>query len=200
MKGSVIFAAVVGAAVGALAVYIYYNKKMESIIDERMNEEVKDIKAIYRHRKEDSKPEEKKETPKEEVHQEEPKVEHVSYNKAVNLEKIETPEPAKPSIKEPSPEVSYIITPDEFCNRERFDDQTWYYWRDGIMTDTDNVPISDKEVKETLPADFSNHFGDYLDDDHRYDDTVYIRNEKEMTDYEVILQDTAYCVTFPRAK
>lgn len=79
----------------------------------------------------------------------------------------------------------YVIRPEEFG---QFDDYKQvslsYYEKDKVLTDELDNPIEDVDM--TVGLDSLTHFGQYEDD------SVYVRNDERMTDYEILLDIRGY--------
>ena len=73
----------------------------------------------------------------------------------------------------------YIISPEEFDTEDGYDTVSLTYYTDGVLTDDDNNVIED--IENTVGEDFAKHFGEYEDD------SVFVRNERLMTDYEILM-------------
>ena len=72
----------------------------------------------------------------------------------------------------------YIIKPEVFGEYDDYETISLSYYADGVLTDEMDEVIEDVEGmvgKESLT-----HFGDYDDD------AIYVRNEEEKTDYEIL--------------
>ena len=80
----------------------------------------------------------------------------------------------------------YVIPPETFEEDEDHDVETLLYYADGVLTDEHNNPIED--VESLVGEESLTHFGDYPDDP----DTVYVRNERTMTDYEILADDRKF--------
>ncbi len=78
----------------------------------------------------------------------------------------------------------YVITPEEFDTDDEYETMSLVYYTDGVLADDDNHVIED--VKNTVGEDFANHFGEYEDD------SVFIRNERLKTDYEILMDYREY--------
>ena len=90
----------------------------------------------------------------------------------------EAPGPVEPN---PNP---YIITEKEFGQEDDYETVTLsYYKKDSVMTDDDNE-ILDNWKSHVCEFDTSKTSGDI--------DAIYIRNESEMTDYEILIYDGSY--------
>lgn len=78
----------------------------------------------------------------------------------------------------------YVIEPVEFGELHGYDTVTLTYYADGVLTDDMDEPIED--VDGMVGKDSLNHFGEYEDD------SVYVRNEKDQTDYEILYDSRNY--------
>ena len=70
-----------------------------------------------------------------------------------------------------------ILTPDEFAEDRAYDTETWFLFTDGVVTDAYHHVIEDPKA---YIGDAINNFGEYEED------SVYIRNDGTMTDYELL--------------
>ena len=77
----------------------------------------------------------------------------------------------------------YVISPDDF-NELGYNTKTLTYWEDGIVTDNEDNIVGDYE--EHIGDDALGHFGEYEDD------SVFVRNDEEQTDYEILLDGRNY--------
>lgn len=78
----------------------------------------------------------------------------------------------------------YVITPEEFGEADGYDAVSLIYYADGVLTDDWNEKIED--VDGTVGLDSLNHFGEYEDD------SVYVRNDRLKTEYEILLDVKNY--------
>lgn len=81
-------------------------------------------------------------------------------------------------------ERPYIITPEEFGECDGYGVVSLYYHADGVLTDTQNEIID--YVDDVVGLDAFNHFGEYEDD------SVFVRNDKLKTDYEILRTEDKY--------
>lgn len=79
----------------------------------------------------------------------------------------------------------YVITPEEFSDSD-YNSETLTYWADGVVTDTDDEPLSEDQIEELIGKDSLTHFGEYEDD------SVFVRNDNLRTDYEILADTRAY--------
>lgn len=75
----------------------------------------------------------------------------------------------------------YIISPDEYNTLDGFSTETFYYSSDNQLLDADYEMVSDEDITSKIDHDPRGHFGEYEDD------SVYVRNELLMCDYEILL-------------
>lgn len=71
----------------------------------------------------------------------------------------------------------YVISPEEFGEKEGYGTTSWTYYADSILTDEDGEIVTDPEL---IIGDGLLHFGDYEDD------SVCVRNENEHCDFEIL--------------
>lgn len=71
----------------------------------------------------------------------------------------------------------YIISPEEYGERDGFDIQSWTYYTNGILTNEDDEIVSDYE---NIIGNALAHFGEYEND------SVFVRNENVECDYEIL--------------
>lgn len=79
----------------------------------------------------------------------------------------------------------YVISPDDFDEIDDYESVSLIYYSDGVLTDEMNNIIED--VEGIVGTDFSDHFGDYGEED-----AVYIRNDGLKCDYEILMDDKKY--------
>lgn len=90
---------------------------------------------------------------------------------------------SKKEEEESMPDEPYIISPNEY-DELGYNTKSLTYWSDGIVTDNYGNVIDDYE--DHIGSDALNHFGEYEDD------SVYVRNDLEQTDYEILLDERRY--------
>lgn len=164
MSGKVILAFIAGAVAGAAAVWKYAEQKFAQIADE----EIASVKeAFSKNRNDIANAEKAADKPESEDNKQLPKTVR-NYNKAAA-----DYNPAEKDSKSP-----YIITPEEYGERDGFLTVTFTYFEDGVVTDEMNSIVED--VDEAIGSDFFKHFGEYEDD------TVYVRNDTRHCDYEIL--------------
>lgn len=84
----------------------------------------------------------------------------------------------------------YVITAEDFEDGEGYEPETLTLFADGVLTDWYNEVIDD--VEDTVGQYVISNFDDLADGD-----TVYVRNESRMTDYEIQRDYRKYSEVFP---
>ena len=196
LKGVLIF--VLGAAAGSLATWKLIEKKYKDIAQE----EIDSVKETFSKMKKNEYPDKLEDYPDFEEFddsddsddvEEEPKPEQkidrnnkpdiVEYAKILSetgytnyAERKDKKE--KKGVEPVEDERPYVISPDEFGEKDGYENVTLTYYADGVLTDYFDNVISN--VDEVVGFDSLDHFGEYEDD------VVFVRNEKMETDYEIL--------------
>ena len=196
LKGVLIF--VLGAAAGSLATWKLIEKKYKDIAQE----EIDSVKDTFSKMKKNEYPDKLEDYPDFEEFddsddsddvEEEPKPEQkidrnnkpdiVEYAKILSesgytnyAERQDKKE--KKGVEPVEDERPYVISPDEFGEKDGYENVTLTYYADGVLTDYFDNVISN--VDEVVGFDSLDHFGEYEDD------VVFVRNEKMETDYEIL--------------
>ena len=193
LKGVLIF--VLGAAAGSLATWKLIEKKYKDIAQE----EIDSVKDTFSKMKKNEYPDKLEDYPDFEEFddsddvEEEPKPEQkidrnnkpdiVEYAKILSetgytnyAERQDKKE--KKGVEPVEDERPYVISPDEFGEKDGYENVTLTYYADGVLTDYFDNVISN--VDEVVGFDSLDHFGEYEDD------AVFVRNEKMETDYEIL--------------
>lgn len=183
MKNVLIFIA--GAAVGSAATWYIVKEKYRRIAEE-------EIEEIANHYKNKENVEEKKEDELKVVEHylETDELDGVKkeYTKMIgdlgydksSLDDIYT-------VKVENGETTvepFVISPDEFGDMPGYDvKQGWTYYADGFITDENDELVTDPE---NIIGDAISHIGEYADD------AVFVRNDNEKCDYEILKHDKTY--------
>ena len=196
LKGVLIF--VLGAAAGSLATWKLIEKKYKDIAQE----EIDSVKDTFSKMKKNEYPDKLEDYPDFEEFddsddsddvEEEPKLEQkidrnnkpdiVEYAKILSetgytnyAERQDKKE--KKGVEPVEDERPYVISPDEFGEKDGYENVTLTYYADGVLTDYFDNVISN--IDEVVGFDSLDHFGEYEDD------VVFVRNEKMETDYEIL--------------
>lgn len=171
----VIFA--VGAAIGSAVTWKLVKTKYQQLADE----EIASVKEVYSRRNKEK---------KEDVTIVKGEISLEDYKKMLGDLKygLEQEESTSEGKEEAAVVVDfnepYVITPEEFGENEDYETVSWTYYADEILADEANNAVSDFD--NTVGDDFFNHFGEYESD------SVFIRNDKTKTDYEILLDLKTY--------
>ena len=180
--GIAIFA--VGAAVGVAASWKFFKKKYERIAQE----EIDSVKEVFsRNRTEE---------PDESTVDEKPEIDQAAVDAVngkaveygyVNYADITDVEVIKTETKDIIEGRPQVIPPDEFGDCDGYDQITFTYYADGILTDELNEIV--ENVEETVGFESLTHFGEWEDD------AVHVRNDRLKCDYEILLDQRDYADT-----
>ena len=96
------------------------------------------------------------------------------------------------SMSVPSRDEPYIITPEEFGEIEEYDKITLTFYADKIVADENNEMMDDTEIQQSIGFESLGHFGEYEDD------SVFVRNDRLKTDYEILLDEENYSDSYAR--
>ena len=191
LKGVLIF--VLGAAAGSLATWKLIEKKYKDIAQE----EIDSVKDTFSKMKKNEYPDKLEDYPdfeefddsNVEESKSEQKIDRNNKPDIVEYAKIlsETgytnyadrqDKKEKKGVEPVEDERPYVISPDEFGEKDGYENVTLTYYADGVLTDYFDNVISN--VDEVVGFDSLDHFGEYEDD------VVFVRNEKMETDYEIL--------------
>lgn len=196
LKGVLIF--VLGAAAGSLATWKLIEKKYKDIAQE----EIDSVKNTFSKMKKNEYPDKLEDYPDfeefddsddsddvEEETKPEQKIDRNNKPDIVEYAKIlsETgytnyaerqDKKEKKGVEPVEDERPYVISPDEFGEKDGYENVTLTYYADGVLTDYFDNVISN--IDEVVGFDSLDHFGEYEDD------AVFVRNEKMETDYEIL--------------
>lgn len=173
----------IGAALGALVTWQYLKPKYERMVQD----EVSEFKRDWAER--DGKKEENSEETDDdesrimditELEEKRAQIREIAkqYNNILEENKYtQVLEKGGSNMKDDEP---YVISPLKFAEEdEDYEVVSLTYHADGILVDDMGELIEDAE--SIVGTEFPEHFGEYTEDP----DTVYVRNERLMTDYEI---------------
>ena len=80
----------------------------------------------------------------------------------------------------------YVITPEQFGEYNEYGTKTLTYYADNVLTDEIDNPITSEEMVTMIGPDALDHFGEYEDD------SVYIRDEINEMDYEILKSEKKF--------
>lgn len=171
-KGLLIFAFSLGAAVGSVITWRIAKDKYEQLHKEELEEKRKKARGDEPSFKQTNDTEEA-------TIDHDPELDKlldrysspaVKNNKKGDVEDVKPP---------------YVISPDKFGEIFEYDLVNLTYYEDEVLIDDEtDDPIDD--LDNTVGEDFASHFGEYEDD------SVHIRNEELMIDYEILREPRKY--------
>lgn len=165
LSKALIFAA--GASIGSVVTWKLLNAKYA----QRAEQEIKEVKEYY-----EGKYESDEETSYKKWADENPdlaKEEKAEYLELVTNYNGEKGGSESMTVGTPP----YVIPPEEFDMEDDYDTETLTYYTDDVLADDSDNIIED--IENTVGKDFASHFGEFEDD------TVFVRNERLKTDYEI---------------
>lgn len=175
-----------GAAIGSVVTWKFIKTKYEQIAQE----EIDSVKAVYCPR--DTEPE--SETPDNNVEKGYiPNATDLnSYTDMLASQGYTDYANAKDGIvnaTKPVEEVDdmerpYVISPEDFGEMYGYRTISLMYFEDGVLTDDRYEPVEDAD--NLIGLESLEHFGDYEDD------SVFVRNDKRKTDYEILKDPRNY--------
>ena len=189
MKNLLCFVA--GAAIGSVVTWKLIEKKYKDLADE----EIESVKETFKNRKSRITKDEVKETVEKVINKfKEPKetVENIVTSEGYYTEDEEETEEDDESNYtvdvDPGVEVilPYVITPEQFGEYDEYGTKTLTYYADNVLTDEIDSPITSEEMETMIGPDALDHFGEYEDD------SVYIRDEMNEMDYEILKSEKMF--------
>lgn len=189
MKNLLCFVA--GAAIGSIVTWKLIEKKYKDLADE----EIESVKETFKNRK----PRITKDNVKEKVEKvinkyKEPKeiVEDIVTSERYSIEneeEIDEDDESNYTVNvDNDVEVvtPYVITPEQFGEYNEYGTKTLTYYADNVLTDEIDNPITSDEMVIMIGPDALDHFGEYEDD------SVYIRDEMNEMDYEILKSEKKF--------
>ena len=189
MKNLLFFVA--GAAIGSVVTWKLIEKKYKDLADE----EIESVIETFKNRKPIITKDEVKETVEKVINKwKEPKetVEDIVTSEGYYTEDEEETEEDDESNYtvdvDPGVEVivPYVITPEQFGEYDEYGIKTLTYYADNVLTDEIDNPITSDEMITMIGPDALDHFGEYEDD------SVYIRDEMNEMDYEILKSEKMF--------
>ena len=188
MKNLLFFVA--GAAIGSVVTWKLIEKKYKDLADE----EIESVKETFKNRKSRITKDEVKETVEKVINKwKEPKetVEDIVTSEGYYTEDEEETEDDESNYTvdvDPGVEVivPYVITPEQFGEYDEYGTKTLTYYADNVLTDEIDNPITSDEMITMIGPDALDHFGEYEDD------SVYIRDEMNEMDYEILKSEKMF--------
>ena len=189
MKNLLCFVA--GAAIGSVVTWKLIEKKYKDLADE----EIESVIETFKNRKPRITKDEVKETVEKVINKwKDPKetVEDIVTAERYSIEneeEIDEDDESNYTIDvDPGVEViiPYVITPAQFGEYNEYGTKTLTYYADNVLTDEIDNPITSEEMETMIGPDALDHFGEYEDD------SVYIRDEMNEMDYEILKSEKTF--------
>lgn len=189
MKNLLCFVA--GAAIGSVVTWKLIEKKYKDLADE----EIESVIETFKNRKPRITKDNVKETVEKVINKyKEPKeiVEDIVTAEKYSIEneeEIDEDDESNYTIDvDPGVEViiPYVITPEQFGEYSEYGTKTLTYYTDNVLTDEIDNPITSEEMETMIGPDALDHFGEYEDD------SVYIRDEMNEMDYEILKSEKTF--------
>ena len=189
MKNLLCFVA--GAAIGSIVTWKLIEKKYKDLADE----EIESVIETFKNRKPRITKDNVKETVEKVINKwKEPKetVEDIVTAEGYSIEneeEIDEDDESNYTVNVDNDiEVitPYVITPEEFGEYNEYGTKTLTYYADNVLTDEIDNPITSDEMVTMIGPDALDHFGEYEDD------SVYIRDETNEMDYEILKSEKMF--------
>ena len=189
MKNLLCFVA--GAAIGSVVTWKLIEKKYKDLADE----EIESVIETFKNRKPRITKDNVKETVEKVINKyKEPKkiVEDIVTAERYyieNEEEIDENDESNYTVNVDNDDeviTPYVITPEEFGEYNEYGTKTLTYYADNVLTDEIDNPITSDEMITMIGPDALDHFGEYEDD------SVYIRDEMNEMDYEILKSEKKF--------
>jgi hypothetical protein len=182
MKNLLCFVA--GAAIGSIVTWKLIEKKYKDLADE----EIESVKETFKNRKPRITKDEVKETVEKVINKwKEPKE---TIEDIVAAEGYSTEDDDSDYTVDVDPGIEvimpYVITPEQFGEYSEYGTKTLTYYADNVLTDEIDNPITSGEMDVMIGPNALDHFGEYEDD------SVYIRDEMNEMDYEILKSEKMF--------
>lgn len=189
MKNLLCFVA--GAAIGSVVTWKLIEKKYKDLADE----EIESVIETFKNRKPRITKDNVKETVEKVINKyKEPKeiVEDIVTAERYSIEneeEIDEDDESNYTVNVDNDDeviTPYVITPEEFGEYNEYGTKTLTYYADNVLTDEIDNPITSEEMITMIGPDALDHFGEYEDD------SVYIRDEMNEMDYEILKSEKKF--------
>ena len=189
MKNLLCFVA--GATIGSFVTWKLIEKKYKDLADE----EIESVIETFKNRKPRITKDEVKETVEKVINKwKEPKetVEDIVTAEGYSIENEEEIDEDDESNYTVNVDngidvvTPYVITPEQFGEYNEYGTKTLTYYADNVLTDEIDNPITSDEMVTMIGPDALDHFGEYEDD------SVYIRDETNEMDYEILKSEKMF--------
>lgn len=182
---------VTGAAIGSVVTWKLIEKKYKDLADE----EIESVIETFKNRKPRITKDNVKETVEKVINKcKEPKktVEDIVTSEGYSIEDEEETDEDDDSNYTVDVDtgveviIPYVITPEQFGEYSEYGTKTLTYYADNVLTDEIDNPITSEEMETMIGPDALDHFGEYEDD------SVYIRDEMNEMDYEILKSEKTF--------
>lgn len=189
MKNLLFFVA--GAAVGSVVTWKLIEKKYKDLADE----EIESVIETFKNRKPRITKDNVKETVEKVINKwKEPKeiVEDIVTAERYSIEneeEIDEDDESNYTVNIDNDDTvitPYVIEPEQFGEYNEYGTKTLTYYADNVLTDEIDNPITSEEMVTMIGPDALDHFGEYEDD------SVYIRDETNEMDYEILKSEKMF--------
>lgn len=185
-----------GALVGSAVTWGLLKRKYDKEYEQRYQEEIKEAKEYYKSK---SNTEAVVDSKAVTVQNEGPRVTQVKPDIMEYASKIHDlgysgelePKTMIREEEDSMKDVPYVISEEEF-DEAGYDTETLTFFADGILADWFNEPVED--VESLVGPDTLEKFDEYAEGD-----TVFVRNDNHMTDYEIQRDYRNYRDVFPES-
>ena len=182
---------VTGAAIGSVVTWKLIEKKYKDLADE----EIESVIETFKNRKPRITKDNVKETVEKVINkckESKETIEDIVTSEGYfieNEEEIDEDDESNYTVDvDPGVEVivPYVITPEQFGEYNEYGTKTLTYYADNVLTDEIDNPITSDEMETMIGPDALDHFGEYEDD------SVYIRDEMNEMDYEILKSEKMF--------
>lgn len=182
---------VTGAAIGSVVTWKLIEKKYKDLADE----EIESVIETFKNRKPRITKDNVKETVEKVINKyKEPKeiVEDIVTAERYSIEneeEIDEDDESNYTVNIDNDDTvitPYIIEPERFGEYNEYGTKTLTYYADNVLTDEIDNPITSEEMVTMIGPDALDHFGEYEDD------SVYIRDEMNEMDYEILKSEKKF--------
>lgn len=189
MKNLLCFVA--GAAIGSVVTWKLIEKKYKDLADE----EIESVIETFKNRKPRITKDNVKETVEKVINKyKEPKeiVEDIVTAERYSIEneeEIDEDDESNYTVNIDNDDTvitPYVIEPERFGEYNEYGTKTLTYYADNVLTDEIDNPITSEEMVTMIGPDALDHFGEYEDD------SVYIRDEMNEMDYEILKSEKTF--------
>ena len=189
MKNLLCFVA--GATIGSVVTWKLIEKKYKDLADE----EIESVIETFKNRKPRITKDEVKDTVEKVINKwKEPKetVEDIVAAEGYSIEneeEIDEDDESNYTVNVDNDDevvTPYVITPEQFGEYNEYGTKTLTYYADNVLTDEIDNPITSEEMITMIGPDALDHFGEYEDD------SVYIRDEMNEMDYEILKSEKKF--------